>query len=100
MKFGVKASEAPKAGTSKSGGKFINYFQKGDKTLRFLEEMNDWTIFYDHFNQAKRRSFPCTGDKKTCPGCTAENERDASASKRYLVNAVEPSTGYVNLWKI
>lgn len=100
MQFGVKVSEAP-ASSDEATGSYIKYFPKdGDYRLRYLEEVDDWTRYYEHFHQGKQRSFPCTGDKKSCPGCTSPNERTASASKRFLVNALDPSTGYVDLYKI
>lgn len=102
MKFGVKKKDAPayEPGEGGSSGRFIKYFKKGEKTLRFLEPTDEWTKFFDHFSQSKQRSFPCTGDKETCPGCTSENQKEKSASCRFLVNALDPETGYVDLWKI
>lgn len=105
MKFGTKASEETKsARTGGSGGKFINYFKEGDTRVRFLEEMGEWTSYWEHFHQVKRRSYPCTTDKSSCPGCIyeAENPNAFKASKRYLVNAVAMDTEqqYVNLYKI
>lgn len=98
MKFGARRADAPARGSS--SGKFIKYFQKGDKTLRFLEEMDDWTEFYDHYSQSLRRSYPCTGNRSTCPGCNSDDERERKASLRLLVNALDPETGYVDLWKV
>lgn len=98
MKFGTRAADAPPP--SGGSGSFIKYFQQGETMVRFLEEMDDWTEYYEHFNKAKSRSFPCTRDRDTCPGCTAENERDRSASRRYLVNLLDSKTGYVDLWKV
>lgn len=101
MKFGVKKKDAPAGGDGGgSNGRYIKYFKKGEKTLRFLEPTDEWTKFYDHFSQGKSRSFPCTGDRETCPGCTSENPKEKQASCRFLVNALDPETGYVDLWKI
>lgn len=100
MQFGVKVADAP-AQSEEAGGSFIKYFpKKGDYRLRYLEEVSEWTRYYEHFHQGKQRSFPCTGEKSTCPGCTSSNEKTASASKRYLVNCLDPATGYVDLYKI
>lgn len=104
MQFGTKASESTKSTTSSEG--FIKYFKNGDTRVRFLEEMDDWTDYYEHFSKEKQLSFPCTGDRKTCPGCVeiARQEKEGSkpwsASRRYLVNAFDPDTGYVNLYKV
>lgn len=85
-----------------SGGDFIKYFGKGETTVRFLEEVGEWTKYYDHFNQEKKRSFPCTGDRDTCPGCTSEDERESRASVRFLANLYRTTTEeqYVDLYKI
>src|SRR5690606_12481199 len=56
--------------------------------------------FWDHYSSALQKSFPCTGDRDTCPGCTAENKKDQRASAKFLVNAKDPDSGYTNLWKI
>src|SRR5580765_1006110 len=94
MKFGIRAAES----TSTTDGDYIRYFKKGETRLRFLEEVGDWTEYWAHFNASKQRDYPCTGDRKTCPGCNSENEREAKASKRFLTNAVHE--GFVNLYKV
>ena len=99
MRFGIKKKDAP-AYEGGSDGRYIKYFKKGEKKLRFLEETDEWTKFFDHFSQSKSRSFPCTGDRETCPGCTSENEKESRASCRFLVNALDVETGYVDLWKV
>lgn len=102
MVFGAKVKDAPSAMLSGGGGegteRWIKYFQKGETTIHFLEELDEWTVYYEHFHQSKSRAFPCTGDRKSCPGCTSENEKESRASKRYLVNALKD--GYVDLYKI
>ena len=100
MKFGVKAKDYTAPSGDGSSGNFIKYFGKGEKTLRFLEEMSDWTVISNHFHQEKKRSFPCTGDRSTCPGCTSEDERTAKGSIRRIANALDPETGYVDLWMV
>ena len=102
MKFGVKQGEEPAYDPEAAGtaGSFIKYFKDGKTTLIFLEEINQWTSVWMHFNQTKNRDYPCTDDKPTCPGHNSENEREARASRRYIVNALNVETGYVDLWKI
>lgn len=105
MRFGTKASEAP-AGTGGAGGGYIKYFKNGETRVRFLEQLDDWTIYYEHFDKEAQRSFPCTGDKSTCPGCVEKAAlEDAGkeawgAQRRYLVNCFNPDTGYVDLYKV
>lgn len=101
MKFGVKQGEAPAYDPEGgSGGSYIKYFKDNETRLRFLEEVTDWTEVWMHFSQSKSRDYPCTGDRGSCPGCNHENEKEAKASKRYIVNAVATKSGYVDLWKI
>ena len=109
MKFGRKVSD-PNTNTGGGGG-FIKYLRDGDTTLRFLEEPTEWTEYWEHFDKNSQRSYPCTNQRDTCPGCVLktkdeeEAERDNrqprvwGAQKRYLVNALG-SNGYVDLWKM
>lgn len=97
MKFGVRAAEATKSSASGSTD-WLRYFKDVETRLRFLDELDDWIEVWMHFSQSKMRRYPCTGDRDTCPGCLSENEREAKASKAYIVNAL--TDGYVNAWII
>lgn len=104
MTFGVKTTEDTNEGGS--GGDYIHRFAKdGEYRLRFLEEFEEWTSYFEHFSGQKKTSYPCTGDRRTCPGCTSPDQDEAKAAKRYLVNAVlqDPKSdkqGYAHLWKL
>lgn len=103
MQFGVRKADAPEydgESTGGASGSYIKYFKDKATTLRFLEPIDEWNETWMHFSAAKSRDYPCTGDRSSCPGCTSDNEREAKASKRYVVNALSPATGYVDLWKI
>lgn len=102
MQFGVKQGEAPAYDPESGGGggSYIKYFKDKETRLRFLEPVHEWTEVWMHFSQSKSRDYPCTGVKSSCPGCNHENEKEAKASKRYIVNAVNITSGYVDLWKI
>jgi len=102
MQFGVKQGIEPEYDPDAAGqqGSYIKYFKEKATTLIFLEEIPTWTAVWMHFNQTKNRDYPCTDDRPTCPGHNSENEREAKASKRYIVNALNPETGYVDLYKI
>ena len=102
MKFGIAQGVEPAYDpeSSGTGGSYIKYFKDKATTLIFLEEINTWTSVWMHFNQTKNRDYPCTDDRPTCPGHNSENEREAKASKRYIVNALNTETGYVDLYKI
>lgn len=98
MRFGTSYTEDRQNAAAGSGGKWIKGWKSGETKVWFLEELNDWTTYYEHFNQSKQRFYPCTGDKENCPGCTSDVEDERSASKRYLVNCRVGS--YVDLYKI
>lgn len=102
MQFGVKAAVEPEydPDAQPSSGSFIKYFKDQKTTLRFLDEIDDWTSVWMHFSPSKNREYPCTGNKAECPGCNAENEREAKGSKRYITNALNPESGFVDLYKI
>lgn len=103
MKFGsAKANETAAESGGGGNGKYIRSFRDQETNLRFLDELDTWYAYWEHFDQGKSRSFPCTRDRNTCPGCTSENERTASAAKRYLVNAIREFKGkeYVDLFKV
>ena len=96
MRFGVRNADAPKS----SGNSAISWFGKNDTRIRFLEEIDDWTKYQQHFSASARTTYPCTGDKDTCPGCIHESSDEARTSTRYLVNAVDTERGYVNLYSV
>lgn len=102
LQFGVKVADAPDLDpiASDGGGRYINYFKDGVTTIRILEELGSWTKVWMHFNQSKKIEYPCTGDRETCPGHNSEDQRESKASLRYIVNALDRNTGYVNLYKI
>lgn len=112
MKFGRKVSDPPRPGqTATTSDRWIKYPKDGDTVLRFLEEMTDWTEYWEHFDKNKQKTYPCTNDRLTCPGCVAktQDEEEAErenrkpriwgASKKFLANALNEQ-GYVDLWKI
>ena len=94
MRFGVKKKDAPAASSGGSGGSFIKYFRKGETTVRFLEPATDeWTKYFEHYSASKQRTYPCTGERDTCPGCTSDDKREQQASCRFLVNLLDTETG-------
>lgn len=76
-------------------------FPAGSTTIRLLDDLDDWTEYWEHYDQAVKRYFPCTGEQSTCKGCT----NNMSSSHRWLANAFIVETdgkakpGYVNLFK-
>jgi hypothetical protein len=88
VKFGSKFGDATRvASTGGGGGKWIKTLKEGETRMRFLQEVDEWVVYYEHYNPAGT-AFPCTGDRDTCPGCTSTNERMKSASRKVAVNAV------------
>lgn len=104
MRFGSKFTEEAATATAGDGG-FARGFKPGETTVRFLEEMEEgystgpWTMYREHFDPQEQKSYPCLGDKRICPGCNSDNDRERRATQRYLANALTPD-GYVNLYKI
>lgn len=97
MRFGTRKADVVETGNN---GNFIKYFRDGETRLVFLDELEDWTKYFEHYSQSQRLSYPCTGEKDTCPGCTSENQKERNASGKYLTNVISPDTGYVDLYKI
>ena len=84
MQFGKKKSEV----VEQYDGEFMPYlrnFREGDNEVRFIEEVDDWIAFAEHYT-GDQRSFPCTGDRTSCPGCTSDNEKMSRASRKYATN--------------
>lgn len=81
MKFGQRSADAPDTST----GNYLRNFKKGENLVRWLEEIDDWTVFWEHYKNKK--GFPCTGNQDTCPGCTHPDEDVAKASKKYATYA-------------
>jgi hypothetical protein len=101
MRFGTQYKNEDQTVSADKDEVRIRGFRDGDNRVRFLEEINDWTGYWEHYDPslaARGAYFPCTGNRNTCPGCVSENERTRRASKRYLVNCL--SNGYVNVYKI
>ena len=95
MRFGTRAADAP----DRSAESFIKYAKKGETKVRFLQEVDDWIEYFEHYNPTPGGfAFPCTGDRKNCPGCTSTMEKMQGTSRRYLVNVL--MKGYVEPFKI
>lgn len=101
FKFGGEKGYTPSADGDGDGERWIKNFKDGETIIRFLEQMEDWTPYWEHYDAGigeKGAYFPCTGNRRSCPGCTSEVERTSRASKRYLVNAKVGD--YVDLYKV
>lgn len=106
MRFGKSAAEAaeePSRGGS--GGDFIKYLKNGDTTFRIIEEPDDWTYYWEHFNPAGF-SFPCPREVndpiEDCPGCSSDIEKMSKVSRKVAFNVLEGYNGqdYVNAYKV
>lgn len=82
MRFGTKKSEAVE---SDSDGMYLRNFKDGDTKVRFLQETDDWIEFREHYTSDKK-SYPCTKDRDTCPGCNSEDEDERKAGRKYAAN--------------
>ena len=81
MEFGTRRGDTPEI---ESDGRYLRNFKKGEVKVRFLEETQDWMTFREHYLEGK--SFPCTQDKDTCPGCSHPDEDVQRASRKYATN--------------
>lgn len=90
MVFGTRKADAPERGN----GIYLRRFKKGETRVRFLYETDDWTEYWEHFTPDKK-SFPCTEDRTTCPGCTSDNENVAKASRKYATQVLMVKTNQV-----
>lgn len=98
MRFGQSTAEQEAAVAARGeGGAFMNYLKKGDNTFQIIDEYDNWTWFWEHYNPGGF-PFPCTQDRSTCPGCTSENEKMQRASRRASFNAFDGE--YTNVWKV
>lgn len=97
MKFGQKYKDNPAAASGGGSGKWIKAFKEGETRMRFLQEMEDWVVYYEHYNPMGT-AFPCTGDRSTCPGCTSSNERMKQASRKTAAVALVGQ--YVDVYKL
>jgi hypothetical protein len=81
MQFGQRRGDVNEVD---SEGKYLRNFKKGEVKVRFLEETDDWTRFYEHYKGGK--SFPCTQDTLTCPGCMDDDDDVSRRSRKYGTN--------------
>ena len=93
--FGVKKSEAPASNTS---GVWINAFKSGETVVRFVDEIDSWTQFTEHYN-SDGHWYPCTKDN-TCTGCSSDSEKERKKSTKYATNVYLTKTGDVRAYKI
>lgn len=93
--FGQRKADAPPAA---SNGNWLRNFQKGETTLRFLEDPEDWIQYKEHYKN--KRSFPCTGDTLACPGCTSDDEEVATRKTKYAANAWNVKAARVEPYRI
>jgi hypothetical protein len=83
LTFGQRKADAPPV--MESDGKYLRNFKDGDTVIRFIEEPDDWIVFREHYT-TDRRSFPCTEDRDSCPGCTSDVESVQRATRKYGTN--------------
>jgi hypothetical protein len=97
MKFGQRKAEAPDE--VDNDGLYLRNFKDGEMKVRFLQETDDWIEFREHYT-ADRRSFPCTREKDSCPGCTSTDEDVQRSSRKYATNVHIIKGNYVAPYRI
>jgi len=83
VSFGQRKADAPPI--MEGSGRYLRNFKDGDTVIRFIEEPDDWIVFREHFT-VERKSFPCTEDRDSCPGCTSDIESEQRATRKYGTN--------------
>jgi len=91
MQFGKKNKDVPVF----SGNSYIRNLKGGETTVRFLEECDEWVMYREHYSE-EGKSFPCTNERNTCPGCTHPLEKVSRSSRRYGANVlIKPQDTHV-----
>lgn len=68
------------------GGSGIAFIPKnGSRTVRFMDEPEDFIGYQEHWDDTIRKSYPCIGEANDCPGCLADKRR----TSRNVVNALD-----------
>jgi hypothetical protein len=97
MRFGT----AKKDVVDNSDEVYLRTFKKGDTQVRFLTEIDEWIQFREHYTGGgDNKSFPCTKDRSTCPGCTSDDESVSRSANRYAANAILTRNGQVYAFKM
>lgn len=99
MKFGTKRADVDESIENGEFTPYLRNFKPGETTVRFLDEVDEWLMFYEHFTP-EGKSFPCTQDRKSCPGCTSDNEKMAKGSRKYATNLMIVENNAVLPWRI
>jgi len=95
--FGKKKSEV----TDDYDGEILKYlrnFRDGDNVVRFIDEVDEWIAYKEHFN-ANKQGYPCSQDSQ-CPGCNADTEDERKASRKYATNVYLPSVKLVLPYRV
>lgn len=93
--FGTKKKDAA---VSSGNGIWLRNFQRGETTVRFIDEPEDWIVFKEHYNSDKHW-FPCSSEV-TCPGCSSDDEQQRRKSTKYATNLYLVKSGEVRPFKI
>lgn len=82
MEFGQPKKDAPV-----ESGNYLRQFPKGETLVRFLDEPDDWNAYREHYS-LDGKSFPCTEDRTSCPGCTHDNEKVSRSGRKYAAQVL------------
>lgn len=82
-KVGSITALKKKLNEAQSDDVWIKYIPDGSIRVRFLEEVEEWANYYEHWDANARKYFPCKDDY-SCAGCKLDMDR----SVKYLTNAV------------
>lgn len=85
---------------TEGGGNYLRTFKEGKTVVRFLTEPDGWVGYLEHYNPNPGGfSFPCTGDRDSCPGCTSTQEAMRGKSAKVAITVLVEDK-WVNVYKI
>lgn len=93
MQFGKR-----KADVVEFDGDFLRNFKEGETVVRFLDEIDDWTFYREHYTPTNKM-FPCTQDPE-CPGCNHPSDKVSKSSRKYATSILLVKQGIVLPFKV
>jgi hypothetical protein len=101
MRFTKKFTESDRS--TGSGGNWLSAFKPGETRVRFLEELDKWESFGEHYT-ADGKSYPCpaqtVAERDDCPGCSSGDEKLSNRSRRAACNLLLVDQQQVRAFKI
>lgn len=89
MKFGGKIKDKP-FGENYGSGDYLRTFKEGPTLVRFIDQLDDWHGYFEHYHPSLKRSVPCLrdedGNTDECEACNSDNKAFKYASRKVALN--------------